>query len=379
MESTLTNIIRRDRTMNNERGTIIIVALILLCVMTILGTVSVRTSIFNSNMTVNHVIMKKNFYAAESGISVTPLWLKGNLNDTNIKEVDFLGTFEKSDYISNPMFMKNNDFYVEVEHETMIDPVDGVEKVILWGDENGDYMNEKNFTTGMPFEIAYSEGTHIRGGRHNIKATFKYEWIFAMPDAALRVHENVNGNGVSGSIIGENPSGGSCGDVADIMYDVAGGEIDYSGDMGSTPVIEESGGMYPYPIMRDNLFKSATQVLTPVSGKIDPSQITTSEEDPGVIFITGDTKITNLTGYGILVVDGNYDCAGNLDWHGLIIVGGDLVLSGGGTKTIFGSVVAMGNAVAINGSVDIQYDCSVLSDLQDDFSRYQMTSWNDMV
>jgi hypothetical protein len=196
-----------------------------------------------------------------------------------------------------------------------------------------------------------------------------------MPDSALRVSESVNGNGVSGSIIGESATGSDCENVADIMYDVAGGTIDYSGDMGDSPVVEQSPGMYPYPIMRNNLLKNASQVLTPVNGKVDASDIITSESETGIIFITGDAKITNLTGYGILVVDGNYDAAGNLDWHGLIIVNGDLVLSGGGSKVIYGSVVAMGNATALNGSVDIQYDCDVLTDLYDKYSTYRMISW----
>jgi hypothetical protein len=370
--SKLKQVLLKGVVMKNEKGYVIVAVLGILAILTIIGVSALQISITEQKIAFNHLIYEKNFYAAESGIAITPLWLKENLSESDYMNVDYIGEFDMP-------IGKGNHFTVEIEHETMIDPVDGIEKVILWGDENGDYMNESNFTTGMPFEISYSEGTHVRGGKSNIRATFKYEWIFAMPDAALRVHENVNGNGVSGSIIGENPSGGSCGDVADIMYDVAGGTIDYSGDMGDTPVISESGGMYPYPIMRDNLIKSATQVLTPLNGKVDPSAIITSESDPGIIFITGDTKITNLTGYGILIVDGNYDCSGNLDWNGLIIVGGDLVLSGGGSKIIYGSVVAMGNAVAINGSVDIQYDCSVLSDLQEDFSRYKMTSWNDTV
>lgn len=366
--------------MKNEKGfSIIAVTMLLLVTMTIMGIASIKLSIFNLNMAVNGAIMKKNLYAAESGTALAPLWLKGNLTEADYKDISFLGEYEKSTYIITPGFMDENDFSVKIKHVTKIDPADGIEKVVLWGDENGDYMNEKNFTTGMPFEISYSEGTHLRGGRHNIKATFKYNWIFAMPDAALRVNTNVNGNGVSGSIIGESQAGSSCDNVPDIMYDVAGGTIDYSGDMGDDPVIEASGGMYPYPIMRDNLLKSATQVMTPVSGKVEATDIITSEDNTGVVFVTGNAKITNLTGYGILVVDGDFDCAGNLDWHGLIIVGGDIILSGGGSKVIYGSVVAMGEAVAINGSVDIQYDCDVLADLQKDHSRYSMTSWSDMI
>lgn len=362
--------------MLNKRGVVLGTALLILCVLTIIGTAGITVARFNMQITTNMQIYTLNFYAAESGIQSSPVWLKGNLDESDYMNVDYLGTFEKADLSIPEGFFKNQNFSVEIEHQTEMDG--GVEKVLLYGDENGDYLNEINFTTGVPLETAYSTGDHVRGGEGKIKATFIYDYIFAMPNAALRVHSNVLGNGVSGSIIGEHEAGSGCADVTDIMYDVAGGTIDYSGNMGDSPVIEESGGIYPYAIMKPTLFKNATQVMTPVNGKVTASDIITSEAETGVIFVTGDAKITNLTGWGILVVDGNFDCAGNLDWHGIIIVGGDLTFSGGGTKTIYGSVVAMGDAVALNGSVDIQYDCTVLVDLLDEHSRYKMTSWKQM-
>jgi hypothetical protein len=296
------------------------------------------------------------------------------LDETDYKDVSYVGNFE---YDLN----KSNKFSVEIKHKTAIDPLDGIKKVVLWGDSNGDYIFEENFEKGVPFEIAVSTGTSKYDGeaKVKIKATFKYEYLFAMPDAALRVNENVNGNGVSGSIIGEAKAGSSCDNVADIMYDIAGGTIDYSGDMGDTSVITESGGMYPFPVMQPILERNATQILTPTSGKNDASEIITDEDNPGIVYIKGSTKITNMTGYGILVVDGDYNCAGNLDWHGLIIVNGNLTLSGGGSKIIYGSVVGLGNAVAINGSVDIQYDCEILQSLDKKLAKYRITSWNDYV
>ena len=56
--------------MNNQKGSVIVVALIVLCIMTILGVTSIRTAIFNSNITVNFEIMKKTFYATEAGNSL---------------------------------------------------------------------------------------------------------------------------------------------------------------------------------------------------------------------------------------------------------------------------------------------------------------------
>lgn len=366
----------------NEEGWVIVAALLVLCLLTIIGTATTRVVCTELLIVKNFQIHHKNFYTSEGGLLMTPDWLKYELTEADYKNVSYIGNFEKSywDWNSDGKeFFKNQDFSVEVRPITKIDETDGIEKVLLYGDSDGDYLNEINFDTGLPLLTSTSDGTHIfHGGQVRIEANWKYEYIFVIPNAALRVNSSVNGNGVSGSIIGEGESG--CGDVADIMYDVSGGTIDYSGDMGATPRIEASGGMYPYPLLKPILEKNATQTFTPVNEKVEATDITTTETETGVIFITGDVKITNLTGYGILVIDGNFDCAGNLDWHGIIIIGGDIVFSGGGTKTIYGSVVATGEAVAINGSVDIQYDCNVLKDLQDEHSRYKMVpgSWRQL-
>jgi hypothetical protein len=313
--------------MLNERGYVLVSALWVLCILTLIGTAAIKISNTELLIVRNFQIYHENFYVSEGGLNMTPDWLKAELAESDYKNVDYVGNFEKSYFDFSPDFFKRKDFTVEVKHQVRVDSTDGVKKVLLYGDEDGDYLNEVNFNVGIPLEISTSDGTDtFHGGQVKIEGRWIYKYIFVMPDAALRVNSSVNGNGVSGSIIGEHQSGSDCGDVPDIMYDISGGTIDYNGDMGDT----------------------------------------------------GDAKITNLTGYGILVVDGNFECAGNLDWHGLIIVGGDIVLSGGGSKTIYGSVVGMGNAEALNGSVDIQYDCNVLKDLQDEHSRYKMTSWRQL-
>lgn len=79
----------------------------------------------------------------------------------------------------------------------------------------------------------------------------------------------------------------------------------------------------------------------------------------------GELKLTNATGYGILVVKGDLELAGNLNWNGLIIVTGRIKTTGGGSdgKNIMGQVYGgqsdLGDST-ISGSVTVSYhSCNV--------------------
>ena len=80
-------------------------------------------------------------------------------------------------------------------------------------------------------------------------------------------------------------------------------------------------------------------------------------------------RLNNVTGYGILIVKGNLQLAGNLDWHGLIIVTGILTSTGGGSdgKNIEGQVYSGSSALgdtAVSGNIDIAYNsCEVKKSL----------------
>ena len=368
---------------NNERGSVVIItAVLILALLTIIGISSMKTSITEQQISTNHLIYNMNFYAAESGAPHGSLWLK----TLDLKDDTDTASFGPLDASDEPEWfeLSNKTRYTwKVQHQVNADG-----DILYYGDdgkyESGvkvsdvkDHLWEVNTTTGIPLEIIDAEGTHPRGGLARIRTTWIFTPAFEMPAAALWVDSSVDGNGVSGSIIGEHQTGSSCPDVPDIMYDVEGGTIEYNGDMGDSPLIEKSTGMYPMPLIGARLRKIADITITG-SNNIDESAVITSESDPGVVVFDGDSKATNLTGYGILYVDGNLELAGSLDWHGVILVSGNITLSGGGTKTIYGAIVGMGNAIAINGSVDIQYDCELLTDLFDKFSGYRMTSWRQM-
>jgi Tfp pilus assembly protein PilX len=79
----------------------------------------------------------------------------------------------------------------------------------------------------------------------------------------------------------------------------------------------------------------------------------------------GELRLNNVTGYGILLVKGDLQMAGNFNWNGLIFVTGVITTSGGGSNAkniqglIFAGASALGDTV-INGSVTVGYDsCKV--------------------
>ncbi len=83
----------------------------------------------------------------------------------------------------------------------------------------------------------------------------------------------------------------------------------------------------------------------------------------------GELRLNNVTGYGILVVKGNLQLAGNINWHGIIIATGVVTASGGGSNTkniqgqVYSGAYSLGDT-AVSGSVTIGYNsCEVKKSL----------------
>ncbi len=79
-------------------------------------------------------------------------------------------------------------------------------------------------------------------------------------------------------------------------------------------------------------------------------------------------KMNGVTGYGILMVEGDLEMGGGFNWHGLILVTGTVKYNGGGgpnSINVNGAVLA-NNSVTTNGSIDILYDsCKISNSLVD--------------
>ena len=362
--------------MSNQNGYAMPVALLMSTILLLAGTLAIHRANTEIKSATNETIYNYCFYAAEGGAVESSIWLVANFDKTN--DPAWTGTFQGG-------FNNLTTYDVSVEHW-----LDKDDNVLLYGDEYGDYLWEINTTVGKPLEIATSTGTHPRGGQSTVEIRWQPLPPFVLPEAALWVHSNVNGNGVSGSIVGEGPSDDSllgkayydstydCPAVPDIVYETLIHDIDYDGNTGEDYLEQQANGLYPVILLIDNLKSMADHVVTSISGNKLPADVDLTGQK--IIYIdAGNVKLSqNITGNGILICNGDLEISGNLSWEGLILVNGSVTFNGGGAANstmVTGSVIAVGDAVAINGSVDIIYDCNILNNLYDSYSSYSMISW----
>jgi hypothetical protein len=90
-------------------------------------------------------------------------------------------------------------------------------------------------------------------------------------------------------------------------------------------------------------YGSSTNFITCYSDTSDPYNV-------------GGLKLQNITGYGVLLVDGDLELGGGFIWNGVVLCTGVLTFNGGGAGVnILGAVLA-NQTVTINGGLDINYD-----------------------
>jgi hypothetical protein len=74
----------------------------------------------------------------------------------------------------------------------------------------------------------------------------------------------------------------------------------------------------------------------------------------------GGLRLNNVTGYGILIVDGDLTLGGGFRWYGLVIATGTMVFNGGGQGINIAGATLANQTVDINGGVEVYYNsCEV--------------------
>ena len=370
---------------NNERGSVIVVALMVLVLLTIIGIAANNVSRTEQMISTNHLIHTMEFYGAESGwpVGAIAAWdaIK-EMSQDDIKVPDNV-TWP----YGQPAALSNKVVY-DYQADPMLD-VDG--NVILYGDDGTynagvkvndvkDYMMEQNINVGVPFmyTIIGNGRLPVRGSNNGVEveARLAFKPGFYLPQAALFGNELIKKTGGSGSIEGADQSSLGCPSLADISTDGLPSDVDVMDmvlDGDGTVDVRTGQPVYPVPLLRDVILGMNPDIMAEV---ID---IPTTYE--GVIFATpdadGNVDAKQLTGKGILFVDGNLIVSGGIGWEGMVIVNGEIIVNGGGGLTVAGSVAAWGD-ITLHGSVSIEYDCEKLADLYKQYSGYRLTSWRQL-
>lgn len=113
----------------------------------------------------------------------------------------------------------------------------------------------------------------------------------------------------------------------------------------------------------DNLKEAASIVFTTdrnneTYGGINQPE--TCYSDTSSPYNVGGLKLSNITGYGILLVKGDLTLGGGFNWNGLVLCTGVLVFNGGGAGINIRGAVLADQTVDINGGIDIRYDSCMI-------------------
>jgi hypothetical protein len=90
-------------------------------------------------------------------------------------------------------------------------------------------------------------------------------------------------------------------------------------------------------------------------------------------------SFNNCDGYGLLLVRGNLTLSGHCNWTGLIIVDGTVTMGGGGGVNVLnlrGALMAQ-NTVGVNGNIEADYDSCAIADAFDTHNP-KIISWKEV-
>jgi Tfp pilus assembly protein PilX len=230
--------------------------------------------------------------------------------------------------------------------------------------------------------------TSVATGPNNTRAIVQtnvqlYSFSTSSP-AVIYSKDNVTLNGSAITISGNDGSSCSGGNLAPVYTkDPATTTTNGGPNLSGSPSSPQSGSTdIDLQAYVDALKGGASHTLTADSSNSSfgsSTNFVTVYADAAGTQADGELKLNNVTGYGILLVKGNLELAGNTNWNGIIIVTGILKSSGGGSnsKNLLGQVYSGSSALgdtAISGSITVGYhSCNVKKALSG--QPLKMVSW----
>ncbi|MDL1980585.1 MAG: pilus assembly PilX N-terminal domain-containing protein [Deltaproteobacteria bacterium] len=419
--------------LSNEKGMVLPVGLMFLAIIAILGTTAVIITTTDLKIGTNYKLSEQAFYAAEAGIEEARARLRGPSTVANYAgdpsaaydpwwsayiltssswqpsdDSDYNANYKN--YIPTPVSHTNTTittnslqtnilYFVKIRHKKEYDAEqaghtisskhyhdgDGDTgansastpgNIIYYGYKDDTSTTIEQFTTTVanppnasPVQIITSHG--MRGESLKvIKIESGRE--LGPPIVSALYGDTVGGNGTV-SVVGDDncdptnslPAVAYCTD--DLLS--VGGDVTLTSIAGATTKLSS-----PIDIAQhvENLTSEATVILKTNQTKYSVGSSSVYE----IVYCdaTGLTdsqlKLTNLTGYGTLVVKGDLYFSGNLNWHGLILASGNVDFFGGGSdvKNVTGAVLANSTAT-LQGKVNITYDSCEVANAQNNYSQ----------
>jgi PilX N-terminal len=354
------------RTMKNEKGVVLVLALVMMLCLTIMVLASTQSSIFEIKLAGNDLTKSQAFQSSESGWQIAR---------TKLETLDTAPT--------SPSWTAT---------ENMTDPIPF--EAFVSHDLNAD-GSVKTFA-GKPIYIIESHGYQQQA--HQITEVKLALRPSLDPPAALYSKSNVTVKGASTFIKGLDRCGGTGTDKPGIETTAStiteNGVVPADNIAGLPRTRPGSSTNYPITGTIDYLKGYATrytytadQTLSGVdfgalqagATQQDP---TTPLSAPNVVYYDMNGQTLKLTGgshgAGILMVNGNLEVDGGFNWYGVIIVTGIVKFTGGGGKNITGGVISGGSSsvdIDVAGDLTILYCSGVKDFLNNKVPPTKLLSW----
>jgi Tfp pilus assembly protein PilX len=401
----------RPSFLHDQRGVATAIGLLLLAVLTLLGTTAVVFTSTDIQISGNYKVSEVAFFAAEAGIEEARARLRSTaeanlINDsypTSTQWRAYIGTLARSQTLGfNPSLSTHSrtgslqssmSYVVEIKHKT-----DAIGNIMYWGDDNTDGIVTRNTTVGdsnnRNIYLVTSSG-YTGNSYRTVEAEMAKVPPITVP-APLYVKSNATIQGSSTDIIGTDGCGGA--DKPGVITTKAPGSIDINGGPnitgvgGTTPNIIYNGLSLDIDSMVNSLktlanysyTKSGTDTGmnwgTPTSG-LNLESPTTCDDHNIVYYNTNGATIMlagGSSGCGILLIEGNLEVHGGFSWNGVILITGSVKYSGGGNKQVTGGVLSGGTVDAdlVGGNANIVY-CSTAVTNQTANLPLKILSWRD--
>jgi hypothetical protein len=348
--------------LTNDHGFVLVIALMLLAISSIIGVISSNMTQTDLTLANSYVQQKQAFYAAEAGLN---------------HAVAIMGTISAgpddpswSNMLAGTM-PTGERYSVLIKHKVFKG------SVVKWGDTNGDFVFEEcTACSGKPVERIVTTGFSRGGAQQSVAAEVYSEALFADPPTALYVGgASFVNRGTATDIEGEYGyilDTATCKEVADVVTTstaITGMEAsDFAGRTGLRAVLLDKQRSYP-----------VAQVINKLKDQAEPISATDnlvlgSPENYGLYYSPANFNVNNLSGYGMLLIEGNADIGGNIGWHGLILIKGDARLLEGLSQEVYGAFL-VGGSMEIDGNPEIYYDCREMNNIKNKFSKYSRRIW----
>jgi hypothetical protein len=374
-----------------ERGNILVVTLLILFVVSVIGSTLVSVSSMDLKISGNQRSTVRSLSVAEAGVNEaihrlalpnpTPATVgswTGNIAISDSEPYD--PEWQTRVYLASPGSVPLGAGSV-VNTGTLQDPnqdylrysrSSGTDDVLTvrhkWRDRDGDGNRDddeivrydaevvppENFTSGFPVEVVTAAG-RVGKALRSIEVELTKRTLLARTLGAIYTDKAIQING-NPAICGHNhdvsvPTGtkpNSCfawhlgtGHLPGIT--TTGGEVDISGaaaDVVGDPAPTDTSSTNPFFTLAEVLGISVSE-LNQILANADHTSITNPLD--GITYINGDVNInSNTVGTGLIYVTGDLRANGSLNYRGLIYVEGDLDLTG--TPWILGSVIVKGTS-----------------------------------